>query len=154
MKKVLVIGYGNTLRSDDGVGIYAVREMQKSPTRSNIEFMEVHQLQLELAEPISQMNLVIFIDAAMHGISGETHYEEVFAAPKSAGMSHSTDPETLLLAAKALYGRAPKAILATVAGECFGFGSQLSPEVEIAMRGLAARVSQLIEEFIEDAVAV
>ena len=152
MKKILVVGYGNTLRSDDAVGLYAVREMQKMPTRSNIEFMEVHQLQPELAETLSHMDLVVFIDAAMHGISGETHYELVFPASKTPGMSHSIDPETLLFAAKELYGHAPKAILATVAGECFGFGSKLSPEVEVAMKGLSARVSQLIEEFLEDAV--
>jgi hypothetical protein len=69
-------------------------------------------------------------------------------------MSHSTDPETLLFAAKELYGRAPKAILATVAGECFGLGSQLSPEVEVAMKGLAVRVSQMVEDFLEEAVPV
>lgn len=154
MKKVLVVGYGNSLRSDDAVGLYVVREMQKSPTRPNIEFMEVHQLQPELAETLSQKDLVVFIDAAMHGISGETHYELIFPAAKATGMSHSTDPETLLFAAKELYGHAPKAILATIAGECFGFGSKLSPEVEVAMKGMSARVTLLVDEFLEDAVPV
>lgn len=152
MKQVLVVGYGNTLRSDDGVGPYAVREMQKLMARENVEFVEVHQLQPELAETLSRKDLAIFIDAAMHGISGETHYEIIFPASKAPGMSHSTDPETLLFAAKELYGRAPKAILATVAGECFGLGTQLSLEVDIAVKGLSVRVSQMIEEFLEEAV--
>lgn len=154
MKNVLVVGYGNSLRSDDGLGLYAVREIQKKIARPEIEFIEVAQLQPELAETISKKDFVIFIDAVMHGISGETHYELVFPSAKAPGMSHATDPETLLFAAKELYGNAPKALLATVAGECFGFGTKLSPEVEIATRGLATRVTQLIEEFIGDVVAV
>jgi hydrogenase maturation protease len=154
MKNVLVIGYGNSLRSDDGLGLYAVRQMQTKIERPEVEFLEVAQLQPELAETISRKDFVVFIDAAMHGISGETHYELVFPAKKAPGMSHATDPETLLFAAKELYGNAPKALLATVAGECFGFGTKLSPEVEIATRGLAVRVTQLIDEFIGQAVAV
>ncbi len=154
MKKVLVVGYGNSLRSDDGLGLFAVREIQQKISRPEIEFLEVVQLQPELAETISKKDLVIFIDAVMHGISGETHYELVFPAAKAPGMSHTTDPETLLFAAKELYGKVPKALLATVAGECFGFGTTLSPEVEASTRGLAMRVTQLIEEFIGDAVAV
>ncbi len=154
MKKVLVVGYGNSLRSDDGLGLFAVREIQQKISRPEIEFLEVVQLQPELAETISKKDLVIFIDAVMHGISGETHYELVFPAAKAPGMSHTTDPETLLFAAKELYGKVPKALLATVAGECFGFGTTLSPAVEASTRGLAMRVTQLIEEFIGDAVAV
>ena len=154
MKNVLVVGYGNSLRSDDGLGLYAVREIQKKIERPEIEFIEVAQLQPELAETIAKKDFVIFIDAVMHGISGETHYELVFPASKAPGMSHATDPETLLFAAKELYGNAPKALLATVAGECFGFGTKLSPEVEISTRGLATRLTQLIEEFIGEAVAV
>jgi hydrogenase maturation protease len=152
MKQVLVVGYGNTLRSDDGVGLYAVREIQRTVTKSNVEFMEVVQLYPELAETLSRKDLAIFIDAAMHGISGETHYETILPASKAPGLSHATDPESLLFAAKELYGRAPQALLATVAGECFGLGTTLSPEVEVSMKGLAVRVGQYIDEFLDEAV--
>jgi len=152
MKQVLVVGYGNTLRSDDGVGLYAVREIQKTVTKSNVEFMEVVQLYPELAETLSRKDLAIFIDAAMHGINGETHYETILPASKAPGLSHATDPESLLFAAKELYGRAPQALLATVAGECFGLGTTLSPEVEVSMKGLAVRVGQYIDEFLDEAV--
>jgi len=152
MKQVLVVGYGNTLRSDDGVGPYAIRELQKLMSRENVEFLEVQQLQPEHAEVLSRKDLAIFIDAVMQVISGETHYEIIFPASKAPGMSHSTDPESLLFAAKELYGRAQKAILATVAGECFGLGTQLSLEVEVAVKGLSVRVGQMIEEFLEEAV--
>ena len=148
MKQVLVVGYGNSLRSDDAVGLYAVREMQKVGTRSNVEFLEMHQLQPELAEIMSRKDLVIFIDAAMHGISGETRYEPVLPSSKTPEMSHSTNPESLLFMAKELYGHVPKAILVTVAGECFGIGTKLSAEVEVAMKGVAVRASQLIDEFL------
>jgi hydrogenase maturation protease len=153
MKQVLVIGYGNSLRSDDCVGLYAVRELQKTLNRPNVEFLELAQLQPELAETLSRKDLAVFIDAAMHGISGETNYEPLRPAAKPQGLSHSTDPSTLLGVAKELYGHAPEALLATVAGECFGFGTKLSPEVDVSMRGMAARVGRLIEEFLDEKIA-
>jgi hydrogenase maturation protease len=154
MKQVLVIGYGNSLRSDDCVGLYAVRELQKIMNAPNVEFMEVAQLQPEIAERLSRVDFAVFIDAAMDGISGETKYERLHPTVRAQGLSHSTDPETLLAAALELYGRSPEALLATVTGECFGFGTKLSHEVEVSMRGLAVRVGHLIEEFLREEAVV
>lgn len=154
MRNVLVIGWGNSLRSDDCVGIYAVRELKKKVQRANVEFVEVPQLQPELAERISHSDLAVFIDAATQGISGEINYEPLMPAPKRAAISHGSDPETLLGAAKELFGHAPTALLATVSGECFGYGTKLSPEVEVSMKGVTERVSEIIEEFLNEKVAV
>lgn len=154
MKRVLVIGYGNSLRSDDCVGLYAVRELGKSMKLANVELIEAPQLQLEMAEKLAQVDLVVFLDAATDGISGEINYERVLPHAPTGALSHSIDPATLLGAAKQLYGAAPTALLAAVSGECFGYGSRLSPEVEISMRGVAKRVEDIIAEFLEEKVAV
>ncbi len=150
MRNVLVIGWGNSLRSDDCVGLYAVRELQKMLQQPNVEFVECPQLQPELAERISHSDLAVFIDAATDGIGGEINYEPVRPARTSAILSHGSDPGTLLGAAKELYGHAPTALLATVSGECFGYGTKLSPEVEVSMKGVTQRVSEIIEEFLNE----
>ncbi len=153
MRNVLVIGYGNSLRSDDCVGIYAVRELKKSLERPGVEFVEVPQLQPELAERVAKSDLAVFLDAATDGISGEINYENVVESSSAEVMSHGSDPATLLATARVLYGKAPTALLATVAGECFGYGTKLSPEVEVSMKGMTKRVSEIIEDFLEEEVA-
>jgi hydrogenase maturation protease len=154
MKNVLVIGYGNRLRSDDAVGLFAVREVQNKVTRPGVEFLELPQLQPDLAERVASSDLTIFIDAATDGMGGEINFEPLLPARVALHESHNLDPESLLRIAKNIYGKAPTALLATIAGECFGLGSSLTPEVETSMRGVAQRVAQIVEEFMdEDSIA-
>src|SRR3989338_2847700 len=59
----LVIGYGNTLLKDDGVGIAIAHELlrEKIP---NLKIILRQQLEIELIEEFSQYNTVIFVDAS------------------------------------------------------------------------------------------
>ena len=58
----LVIGYGNTLRSDDGAG-QRVAEKIGQWELPGVGALAVHQLTPELAENIAQADAVIFVDA-------------------------------------------------------------------------------------------
>ena len=60
-KKILIIGYGNTLRGDDGVG-YKIAEIIEQWNINNITSLAVHQLTPDLAENIAQADTVIFVD--------------------------------------------------------------------------------------------
>jgi Ni,Fe-hydrogenase maturation factor len=66
-------------------------------------------------------------------------------------MSHHVDPAVLVATAKQLYGKAPDAISATVTGECFGFGRELTPEVETAMHGVVQHLKEVISERLQRA---
>ena len=62
--ELLIIGYGNTLRRDDGVGprvAEAVGKMNLPGVRTLI----CQQLSPEHADPVSQADIVIFVDAAV-----------------------------------------------------------------------------------------
>jgi hydrogenase maturation protease len=153
-KRILVIGYGNSLRSDDCVGLYAVRELRKRLSRPEVELLDVPQLQMELAAQVAASDLVVFIDAASNGISGEINYEPLRPGDKSTAMSHTIGPTVLLGVAEELYGKTPAALLVTVAGKCFGYGTKLTSEVEASMMGVVKQVEDVIEEFLaEKAVA-
>lgn len=75
--KVLIVGYGNPLRRDDGVGWYAAQRLSHELSGEQAEVIACHQLMPELAERISQTDLVIFIDAAVGTSPG------AFPAPPS-----------------------------------------------------------------------
>lgn len=60
--KTLVIGFGNTLRGDDGVGPLVAEQVDTWNLR-NVRSLSVHQLTPELAADIAQVETVFFIDA-------------------------------------------------------------------------------------------
>jgi hydrogenase maturation protease len=138
MSRVLIIGYGNTLRGDDGFGYRAAERLRSLIDRPGVEVIAAHQLTPELVEPLSRADSVIFIDAASHGAVGELKREAVFPSAEPAAFSHSVTPAGLLTAALCLYGRAPEAMLYSVAGEQFGYGEALSPLIEAALDRIAA----------------
>jgi hydrogenase maturation protease len=86
-----------------------------------------------MAECVSQARGVVFIDARRDGTPGEVRCEEIAPSAGSNPLAHSLSPQALLLYAEQLYGRAPRAVVLTVAGERFGMGEALSPVVRRAI---------------------
>ncbi|MCL4804536.1 MAG: hydrogenase maturation protease, partial [Anaerolineae bacterium] len=69
MNDFLVIGYGNPLRGDDGVGWRVVEALEESLSASSL--IAVHQLTPELAGTISEVGQVVFVDATAGNSPGE-----------------------------------------------------------------------------------
>ncbi|MFP4333539.1 MAG: hydrogenase maturation protease, partial [Campylobacterales bacterium] len=61
--KTLVIGIGNTIRCDDGIG-FKLAQMVEKETIEGVEVICTHQLLPELSEDISKYEVVIFVDAS------------------------------------------------------------------------------------------
>jgi hydrogenase maturation protease len=143
MGKVLIIGYGNPLRSDDGFGWHASRLIAGELAGHDVEVITCHQLTPELAEPISQSSQAVFIDADAEGEPGEIHWRELLPqAPSSSAFTHTCSPAGLLASAVRLYGRCPQAVLITVSAQSFDFGDSLSPIVSAALPKVVDRVRQ------------
>jgi hydrogenase maturation protease len=143
---ILVIGYGNPLRGDDGVGWRVAAAVAAALPGGAAEVLTVHQLTPELAEPISRAERVIFIDAAAEGEAGAVScfaLEDAGRQPALQG-SHLTTPDALLGMAAELFGRCPPAHMVTVVGESFELSESLSPVVEAAAIEAIARVLELV----------
>lgn len=140
---VLVIGYGNPLRGDDGIGP-AVAEAVEGLKPPGVRVRVVHQLTPELAAEIAESRLVVFADAA----AGGEPVTAVRLESDAAGdvMTHAADPRGLLALTRAVYGRAPEAWLVTAAGADFGFRDGLSPAGEENAREAVGYVRFLIAE--------
>jgi len=153
MARILILGYGNPLRSDDGVGWHAAVQLFRSIAVPEVEVLPCHQLTPDLAEPVSRAERVLFLDGARSAPGGEFHCEEVLASEGSPSFTHHLSPTLLLAIARDLYGAYPRAWLLTIGGNTFDAGEALSPEVETALRALKARVRELIAETIGDFAA-
>jgi hydrogenase maturation protease len=63
---ILVLGIGNTLLSDEGVGIHVVSALLAAPEgpRENVEYLDGGTLSFTLAGPIQDADALIVVDAA------------------------------------------------------------------------------------------
>lgn len=131
MSNILVIGYGNTLRGDDAVGIRAAELIAQRHTDINCICM--HQLMPELAEQIAVSDIVFFIDADV-----ETNEPRVRSVETPASLdqprSHFISPESLLSLSRQLYQRIPKkAYTIGIPASQFEFSEELSEKTQQAM---------------------
>jgi hydrogenase maturation protease len=124
----LVVGIGNELRSDDGVGIRVVGSL---PPRPGAETITVHQLTPELADRLHAAQRVLFVDAQIAGDA--VRLSPLEPAAEAALLGHALSPEALLGWTRLAHGRAPEGWLLTVPARSFPFGGSLSAEAERAV---------------------
>jgi hydrogenase maturation protease len=62
-KKVAVIGVGNLLLKDDGIGIHAVRAVKEKGPSANIEFFDCDTRAFQVLEAMDKKDKAIIIDA-------------------------------------------------------------------------------------------
>jgi hydrogenase maturation protease len=141
MTPLLVIGYGNELRSDDTVGPRVARAVV-GWGRMGTNGIAVHQLTPELAALLGETSVVVFVDAYGESEGGEVRLRPLEAGP-SAALGHTSDPRWLLALAEALYGRRPEAWLLTIPAADFGLGRRLSPAAQAGARSALRQIRRL-----------
>jgi len=127
VSRVLVIGYGNPSRRDDGVGHYVAQEIQERAV-GNISTFTVFQLGPELTETVKDYELVVFVDAQVGQSAEGLNVIPVEAAYRPSAFTHVMSPASLLALTKALYKKQPEAFIVAVPGYDFDFGMGLSVE--------------------------
>lgn len=141
---ILIIGYGNPLRGDDGVGFVLAERLAATIESTSMRVLACHQLTIDLAEPLSRSAHAIFIDASCEDSPGRFTRRAVNPETTAAADSHSLTPQALLGCAKVLYGRAPNAILFTIGGERFDYHQGLSKSVAKACNDLLPRIIEQV----------
>ena len=145
MARAIVIGYGNTLRTDDGLGPAVAEGLEGEWPEEDVSVVSCQLLTPDLAEPVSRAELVVFIDAAADGGPGDVACVRVEPdRTRSSSFTHHFDPAGLLALAEVLYGRAPEAYTISVCGESFDSGEGLTATVAARVPEVAARVRELV----------
>lgn len=159
--RLLVIGFGNPLRSDDGFGWRVAEALRDRAERAEVtgptppfDVITCQQLNPELAEPISRADLAVFVDAAepaavpsfpvQPGSIIECDLEPTCQSPQC--FSHDLTPSTLLACAGELFGSCPKGKLLSVVGADFGMGETLTESVLAAVPEVTRRIEALASE--------
>lgn len=73
-RDVLVLGVGNILLGDEGIGVHVIRELEKEKLSGNVELMDAGTALFSIVHLLKERKKVIFIDAAKGGGKPGTIY--------------------------------------------------------------------------------
>jgi len=141
LKKLLILGYGNPDREDDGVAWHILRAIavqhglpapasyeDEFPEDDSLDFAFFLQLTPEMAEDIVGYERVCFVDAHTGSIPVPVRLVEVESEFQHSPFTHHLTPQSLLSMCESLYSRKPNAALLSVRGYSFGFSRELSAQ--------------------------
>lgn len=158
MKKILIIGYGNPDREDDGVAWHILRALtiklgllppesyeDEFPESTQIDFAFHLQLTPEMAEDVASYPYVCFIDAHTGNIPEPVRLISVESEFQSSPFTHHLTAQSLISMCETIYGTKPEAALLSVLGHRFLFTRELSEETA----ALVPRATELIWEWLK-----
>jgi hydrogenase maturation protease len=147
-KRTLVMGVGNPILRDDGVGIHAVRELKKTIT--GVDFLEESLSGLELIEQFRGYERVVIIDAVktQGGVPGEMYHLTPEDMPTLHGLSpHDADFRTAIEYGKKFMGVMPAIEIYGIEVEnVTEYGETLTSEVERSLPGLIEKIKDKLKD--------
>jgi len=139
LKPLLILGYGNPGRLDDGLGPACIDAL----ARLRLEGVTLdadYQLTVEDAALAADHETVIFVDAAVTGPE-PFDFHDIEPAAALSFSSHAVEPGAVVTLAESLFGARPRAFALAIRGYEFNaFGERLSAA---ARRNLDAAVDFL-----------
>lgn len=127
----LVLGLGNTLRGDDGIGVRAVEALAREPWGGvEVTFLATPQLLIEHVELLHSADRVVFVDAAVDVPPAVITASDVAPLDGAAVTFHDLTPGVLLALCRSMFGRAPTATLVRIGVESTEASTELTPALE------------------------
>lgn len=144
-KRIVVLGYGNPGRRDDGLGP-ALAEAIEALHLPGVTVEAGYQLNIEDAATLAEHDSALFVDASM---AAEAPYELKRAAPAPAisFSSHAVGPESVLAICEENFSPAPEAWVLGIRGYDFALGEGLTPRAEQNLDRALEFVRALIGEW-------
>src|SRR5271166_1632437 len=144
----IVLGLGNTLHSDDGVGPQAIETLRSDPrVPADVSLIEGGTLGLELLTYIWDCSYLLVLDAVDVGQPPGTLVRmasQELQTLTGKGSVHQLGVADLLVALRVLAQRQPTVVLLGVQPATTDWGTELSPAVEAVMGSLIeAAVAEL-----------
>jgi len=126
--KVLVYGYGNPGRRDDGLGPAFINQLEVWKKKERIDYIDTdsnYQLNIEEAFTIRDYDRVVFVDASTEEIE-DFQLVQVHPADKVSFTMHAMHPSFVLDLCIKLYGKTPEVFLMKIRGYDFQLAEGLS----------------------------
>ncbi|MGC8943417.1 MAG: hydrogenase maturation protease [Caldisericia bacterium] len=119
IEKIVLIGFGNEYRRDDGLGIKLLDLIDEE-----ISKIKIQELSIDILDDIKDFDTVIFIDAALEG--EDINFRKIEKETKFSPLTHHISPEELLIWAENINKKSYNFYLLSIRGYDFDFGEEIS----------------------------
>lgn len=147
--RIMVMGVGNILLSDEGLGVRFLEELAKKPLPENVELLEGGTAGIELVHLIKEVDFLIIVDS----INAKSEPGSLFRFqpgdlqifPEEYEVSfHQVGILEVLTLANVL-GQAPETLIFGVQPKLLEWGMGISPEIEALFPRLVEIVCEEID---------
>lgn len=150
MKK-LILGIGNTLNRDEGLGVHSVELLKKEYDSDEIEFMDGGTLGLNLLPVVEECSHLLFIDTIISGKDpGSITQLSGDEIPLFKDMKVSNHQTTFLevLGFAKLRGKLPESLFFLgMEPEDTSLGVEISETVKKAMPALISKAKEIVKHW-------
>ncbi len=146
-KQIVILGVGNILLKDEGIGVCVAKEMEKLKLPDNVRVLDGGTLGIDLLNLIEDADKLIIIDAVKTGAEPGAIFrfrpediETITKAPKTS--LHQIDLYETLKIAK-LMEKYPETIVIGIQPKTMEWGMELTPE-------LSEKIPEIIKCVLEE----
>lgn len=134
---VLVVGIGNTLRRDDGIGVHIIRHLSRSPLPKQVEVVDGGTVTFPLLERFQARKKIIIVDAieadTKPGTLFRLQVEDISKFRNCFSCLHQMSIVDVIDMFRWLYGDLPEVVFLAVQPKNIGVGMDISPELRECM---------------------
>ncbi len=151
MTGTVVIGLGNVILTDEGVGVHALRQVQENlGGRGNVTFVDGGTLGLELLSIASGASRLLLLDAVDVGAPAGTlarFDHQQLTSLVTGSSAHELGVADLLTALRILGSEPEEVVLLGIQPETTTLGTELTGAVRSALPGLVAEAVSQVERW-------
>ncbi len=146
--KIMVMGVGNVLLSDEGLGVRFLDELAKIPLPEDVELLEGGTAGLELVHLIQEVDFLIVVDAldakAEPGSLFRFRPGDIQVLPEQFAVSFHQIGIIEVLTMANILGHAPQTLIFGIQPKSLAWGMDISPEIQALLPRLTELVLQEI----------
>ncbi len=155
MAKIVILGVGNILLSDEGVGVHVVEKLRGEIESSDIELIDGGTAGLDLLPVIESCDYLLIIDCVKGGEKPGTIYkfgpEEIKVKMDNMKLSlHDFNLVDVLNLGKALGKKLPKITIYGVEPKSLNWSLDMSPEVSQTLERLIKIVKDDVNKILKE----
>lgn len=142
LRKVVILGVGNVLLKDEGIGVHVIRELEKQKLPAHIELVDGATQGLDLLYNIEGADRLIIIDCALTGEEPGTIFRFKPEDVEGEGPEHKISLHDIsltdVLEIATFLGSRPDTVIFGIEPKEIDWGTELTPE-------LKAKIPELVE---------
>jgi hydrogenase maturation protease len=153
-RSIAVIGLGNTLRRDDGVGIHLLAELEKEFKSRDVSFLNFGIASFGLVNFLSEFRRVLLIDAMDAGLAPATvkifRLEDAYVYTGPSKISSHEISLADLLGVYKILGLTTDVQVAGIQVKDASYGLEMTPELEKAKDDIVKNIKKLVLSWLEE----